>query len=263
MTYLESQFQQPSYSLVLSGGGARGLAHVGVLAALEELGIKITEVAGSSIGAVVGAFYCAGYSPKEILEFFSSHSLFALKRYSLKKPGFLDTSQFRGLFEEYLPSSFSDLKLPLIFNATNLNRGEEVLFSDGPLIRPLLASAAFPGVFSAVKIDQEIYADGGIINNFPIEHLRNKSNPILGVYVNPLNYKPNDKLRSTLAVLERAYKISRNHNSINKFDQCQFVVHPFQLEEYNFLQTSNLEKIFDIGYEAAYQSLYHPIQNSM
>ena len=160
--------------LVLSGGGARGVAHIGVLKALEERQIEITHLSGTSAGAIVGALYAAGHSWETILTFFKKVPIFHYKRYAYNKPGFIDTikfySDFFGFFEE---DDFDSLQRKLYIPATNLIEGTERVFDEGQLIKPVLASAAFPGLFTPVLIDEIPYVDGGVLNNFPVEPLKN------------------------------------------------------------------------------------------
>jgi NTE family protein len=175
------------YGLVLSGGGVGGIAHIGVIKALEEHGIRPSIISGASAGAIVGAFYAAGYSTNEILEFFQTTSLFSIKNYAVRKAGFVDTNKFYNIFKQYFPEdSFEALKKKLYISTTNIISGKTKFFHEGLLIHPLLASAAVPGVFSPMIIENELYADGGITNNFPTEPLMTDCDKIIGVQVHPL-----------------------------------------------------------------------------
>ncbi len=159
--------------LVLSGGGARGAAHIGVIKALEEHKIYPTHIAGTSAGAIVGALYAGGVGWLEMLNFFKTIPLFNTNRYAYRKPGFIDTKRFYDNFKEYLPiDNFNALKKPLFITATNVVDGTLKIFHEGELIRPVLASASFPGVFTPTEIDGSYYIDGGTLNNFPVEPLK-------------------------------------------------------------------------------------------
>ncbi|MFT4521809.1 MAG: NTE family protein, partial [Bacteroidia bacterium] len=196
----------PTIGLVLSGGGLKGAAHVGVLEAMQEFGLEATYISGASAGAIAGAFYAAGHSPDNLLKFFKDFSLFHFSRLTRRKAGFLDSEKFYKDLEKYFPTdSFEVLNKELYITATNLVEGTSKVFTSGELIRPILASAAFPGIFSPVIIGNEIYADGGILNNFPLEPVRGKCDLIIGVDVSPLK-KPNiQDFKYAHRVMQRAY----------------------------------------------------------
>ncbi|MBK9152412.1 MAG: patatin-like phospholipase family protein [Saprospiraceae bacterium] len=167
--------------LVLSGGGFRGAAHIGVIKALEEAGIHPDVVSGVSAGALVGACYAAGLSTERMLELFSKPKIFSLAHYSYNKPGLLDTDKFVHYLNEYIPqSAYEELNIPLYICATNMLTGKLVTFHSGELNKPILASCAFPFVFSPVWLDGQCLSDGGIINNFPVEPLIGKCQKIIG-----------------------------------------------------------------------------------
>ncbi|WP_273565712.1 patatin-like phospholipase family protein [Maribacter halichondriae] len=183
--------------LVLSGGGARGIAHIGAIKALEEHGIYPSHIAGTSAGAVVGALYAGGCSWEEMLDFFKTTQIFSLNKYARNKPGLVDTDKFYDQFKSYLPKdSFETLQKPLYITATNLLDGTLKVFHRGELIRPVLASAAVPGIFAPVKIKNGYYVDGGALNNFPVDLIQMYCDRIVGVYVNPFE-KIKSKTSST------------------------------------------------------------------
>src|SRR5210317_222187 len=110
--------------LILSGGGYRGIAHIGVLRAMEEAGLRPDAIAGTSAGAVVGAFYASGLSTDEMLKFFKGLQIFSIGNYAFGKPGWLDPDNFYESFRKYLPvDDFSSLKIPLKVTATNILNG--------------------------------------------------------------------------------------------------------------------------------------------
>ncbi|WP_337251783.1 patatin-like phospholipase family protein [Maribacter halichondriae] len=169
-----------SVGLVLSGGGVRGMAHIGVIRALEEHAVSAKIVSGSSVGALVGALYANGTSVADMLSFFKETPLFKYNFFTIMKPGLVDTERYFEVFQRYFPEYFEELKRELYVVATNMQKGEEEFFSSGELVRPLLASAALPPVFSPLEINNCFYADGGIMNNFPLEPLKNKVDYIIG-----------------------------------------------------------------------------------
>ena len=194
--------------LVLSGGGVRGVAHIGVIKALEEKSIYPSHIAGTSAGAIVGALYASGCGWEQMLEFFNRIQLFGFNKYAINKPGFIDTDKFYGILSPYFPEdNFNNLERTLYITATNLLNGELKIFSKGELIKPILASAAFPGLFTPVKIDNEYYIDGGTLNNFPVDLISMHCDQIIGVYVNPFDKLSNGDFKHSYEVMERALKI--------------------------------------------------------
>ncbi|RED43637.1 NTE family protein [Winogradskyella eximia] len=235
--------------LVLSGGGARGAAHIGVIKALEEHGIFPTHIAGTSAGAIVGGLYAAGISWSEILRFFKTITIFSTYRYARNKPGFLNSENFYGDLKAYFPEdSFDALKKPLFVTAANIIDGTSKIFSSGEVIKPIIASASFPGVFTPTEINGEYYVDGGTLNNFPVEPLKDACNKIIGVYVNPLKSVVIEDLKHSYSVVERAYKIKVAAESISKFPDCDLVINPQELVKYSTFGMNNVDAIFNLGY---------------
>lgn len=238
--------------MVLSGGGVRGLGHVGVLKALGEAGIEPQVLAGTSAGAIVAALYAAGYSPEEMLEFFIAKSPFRLSKLSLTKPGIFDTAKVTGDFLEYFPEdSFAALDKPIFVTATDLVEARAEVFASGRLVPAILASASTPLVFAPAEIDGHWYCDGGVIDNFPVETLVGHCDAILGVYASPLPRIERRALKNSLAVSQRALEIAMYYNSKRKFHQCDLVLAPPGLSRYGTFDTKHLKEIMDIGYQAA------------
>lgn len=238
--------------LVLSGGGARGVAQIGIIKALEEHGIEITHISGSSAGAIIGAMYAYGASWEQILKFFKSVPIFHYKRYARNKPGFIDTIKFYNDFANFFPEdNFSILKKKLYVNTTNLITGNKEIFESGELIKPLLASASIPGIFTPVSFNEGLYADGGITNNFPVESLIPECDTIIGGYMNPLKNIQSNRLRHSYQVITRAYQISLDHQCRRKFKKCDLLIVPKELENYGLFSLKTMDAIFNIGYNEA------------
>lgn len=242
--------------LVLSGGGYRGAAHIGAIKALEEHGIFPEVISGTSAGALVGALYANGYNYQEMLEFFRNVKIFTFSRFSRRKPGFVDTDSFYDFLKEYFPhNQFETLQKKLFVTATNLTDGKIAIFKEGELVPALLASASFPGVFSPVTIDGVLYADGGILDNFPITPLQNDCDIIYGVDVSPLKNMSPRRLNNFYGILERAYHLRMFHNSKEKFAMCDVVINPSELSRYSVFNSSHIDRIFEIGYLATSEKL--------
>jgi NTE family protein len=243
-------------ALTLSGGGYRGIAHIGVLKALEEAGVRPEAISGTSAGSVIGALYAYGVSTADMLEFFKGIQLLSFGNYAFGKPGWVDPESFYDRFLEILPEDdFSALKIPLQVTATNILSGELKVFSKGPLIRPILASAAFPGFFAPVEIGKGYYVDGGVLNNFPADLLRDQADFLIGVYVNPFEPADKSKIKHSVSVLERVLKIKTASDSIRKFPLCDVLVYPRELSRFSTFLEKDLDTIFDLGYQEAKERL--------
>lgn len=238
--------------LALSGGGVRGVAHVGVIRALDEEGISPTHISGSSAGAIVGGLYANGVSWKKILHFLKTIPIFSTRRLAGKKPGFIDSEKFLDEFREYLPhDSFEQLQKKLFVTATDVINGELKIFNSGELIRPIIASASFPGVFSPIRLNDSLFIDGGVVNNFPVEPLIESCDKIIGVFVNPLKKIEASELKHSYNVLDRAYSIRDVAYSEAKFNRCDLLIYPQELSEFSAFNMKRMDTIFEIGYQEA------------
>lgn len=160
-------FMQP-FGLALGGGGARGLAHVGVLRVLEREGLRPDVIAGTSMGGLVGAFAAAGHTPDQIQEIAHGVSWRALL--DLRPgTGLLRASAFEAWLAQHLPATFEDLQTPLIVTATDILSGRAVYLHRGPLYAALRATSAYPGAVDPVRLDEALLADGGILNQVPVD----------------------------------------------------------------------------------------------
>ena len=241
-----------SIGLVLSGGGIRGMAHIGLIKAMEEQGIVAQRISGTSVGALVGGLYANGSTVDEMLSFFRETPLFQYSLFAINKPGFIATERYVPIFKKFFrEDSFEALKIPLWVVATDLMSGKEKVFSSGELIRTLLASAALPPVFSPVEINGKFYADGGIMNNFPKEYLDRESDFIIGSNVSitvPLERKD---LRNPIQLAQRVTSLMVHASNHEKLVQCDLALEPLDLDKIGVLDKKGIEKAFTIGYDNA------------
>ncbi|MBC7919916.1 MAG: patatin-like phospholipase family protein [Ferruginibacter sp.] len=234
--------------LALSGGGARGIAHLGVLKALLEQGIQPAMISGVSAGAIAGALYAAGYHPDEVLEIIISTNMFRFLRPAMSRVGILKMERTDELYLKYLTGNeFEKLNIPLIVSATNLNLGETVYFSRGELIKPLQASSCIPVLFEPVRFNGNTYVDGGILNNLPVEPLLDTCDFIIGVHTNP--YDTQQKLTSVRAVMERSLLLAVHYNVKERVKRCDLFIEPGDLRRFATFDLAKGREIFDIGYQ--------------
>ena len=246
------ELQSKKVGLVLSGGGVRGMAHIGLIKSMNEFDISADVVSGSSVGALVGALYANGNSVDDMLAFFNETPLFKYNFLTILKPGFIDTDRYFNIFKAYFPeNSFEVLERELHIVATNLQKAEENFFSKGELIRPLLASAALPPVFSPVELKGQLYADGGILNNFPIEPLKQKVDFMIGSNVSIVSELEKKDLKNSIQLTSRVSSLMIYAINKRKQDACDLLLEYKQLENIGVLDRKGLEKAFNIGYDQA------------
>ena len=171
--------------LVLGGGGARGFAHIGVLRALVEHDVSPIAIAGSSMGAIIGAFFAAGYTPDDMEDVVASiryRDFISLGH--REKGGLIGGARIEQILGKYLPETFTDLSIPLEVTTVDVQKGKLVIVRSGNLIKALRASSALPGIFSPVHYNGGVFADGGILNNLPVDIIRNMTlEPVIAVDV--------------------------------------------------------------------------------
>jgi len=159
--------------------------HIGVLKALEDAAIPVDLVAGTSVGALIGAFYCAGVSAEELKEIARAARFKHFARWTLSRYGLYSNDRMRDFCARVLKAtSFEELKIPLAIIATDFQTGEPVVFSQGPLVGPIRASCAYPGMFLPVEVAGRRYVDGMLAYSVPTTPLRTMgADRVLGVYL--------------------------------------------------------------------------------
>ncbi len=234
----------------LSGGGVRGVAHLGIIKLLEEEGIVPHMISGTSSGAIIGAFYGQGYTPGEILEIIEKTKLMNVLGLAINLKGLLSFDRTEKVFSKYFPeNSFKDLRIPLIVAATNSRTGDIAYFSEGNLIRSVLASAAIPVIFKPVEIEGELYIDGGIVNNLPAESLAQHCDKIIGMHCNQIDKNfTGDNIKG---ILERTFLLAINSNTKASRQLCDIYIEPDNIKKYRALEFGKVSEIYKKGYKFA------------
>lgn len=238
--------------LVLSGGGVRGFAHLGLLKMLDELGIKVSVISGVSAGAIFGALYAAGKKPDEVVALATGNSYFGFSSFLWRKEGVFSLDNIRKVLMEQIPEdSFESLKIPLIINATDFLNNKIIYFSKGELVQRVIASASVPVVFEPVTNGNTKLVDGGLLNNFPIEPLVNICDKIIGSHVNKLTAIDDINFRfSKAAMIERSFHMAIANSVYTKSHQCDLFIEPV-LDRFGLINMRNAAEIFEIGYKIA------------
>jgi NTE family protein len=236
--------------LALSGGGSRGIAHLGALKALNELGIKPSMITGTSAGSIVGALTAEGYSPDFIFETIQSLGIMKSLKFAFNRFGLFKMEKVEEILLKYIPhNSFEKLKIPLVVCATDIERGEAVYFNKGELIKPIIASSSIPGIFEPIKFQNRVLIDGGIINNLPLEPLEGVCDFIIGVNVSPVSN--NMSINSARDVLVKSMYLSIRNKSNEKIKRCDIGIEPDEIYNYNGLSMSKAKEVYQLGYENA------------
>lgn len=240
--------------LVLSGGGTRGFAHLGLIQALNESGIFPDVISGTSSGALAGALYADGYTPEEIMNIMKGSSRLDLMRPALPREGLLQLGGIIKILKAHLrATTFEELKIPLYVTATDLNNGKAVYFSKGKIFDPIIASASLPVIFQPVVIDNVCYVDGGIMDNLPIRPIENQCTNIIGSFVNPIGYL--EKVKGLISIAERTFMIAMVKELAEKSKKFDLFVAPPELRNHGILDPEKADLLFRIGYDATIEKL--------
>jgi NTE family protein len=238
--------------IVLSGGGVRGFAHLGLLQVLEELEIQPYAISGVSAGAIVGALYAAGHSPATIRNILKKNSYFGWSSFLVNKDGLFSMKVLRKVLQTYLPDdSFESLHKKLFITATDFANNEAITFSKGKLIETVIASASVPVIFEPVKIDDHVLVDGGLLNNFPVEPLEKKCDVLIGCYVNSIpKGLGNGKRIGKMNMIEKCFHMAIAPVVYSKVEKLNLFIEP-DLHEFGMFDVNKADLIYEAGYNAA------------
>ncbi len=237
--------------LILSGGAARGIAHIGVLKALEDLGIDVDVISCVSAGAIVGIFYSAGYKPEEMMGLLKEVNWFTLLRPKIPGLGFVSFRKAERKLRELIDfEKLEDLPKRVYVCSLDIRSGETLYFSKGDLVPILLGSCALPGIFEPVAYNKYLLVDGGITDNLPVKPLIGKKNIKVGVEVNPLYFEREPT--NVISILIRSFLLAVRSNVNKSKEMCDIVIEP-DLRGYSYLDVGKMDEIYEIGYRSAYK----------
>jgi NTE family protein len=234
--------------VVLSGGGARGISHIGVLKALEEFDVTIDCISGTSTGALVAALYSYGYSPENILETVISTKIFSSLRPAWTWTGLVKITYLEQLLLKLMPeNNFSVLKIPVTIATTNLNSGKAEYFTLGSLIPVILASCCVPVIFAPVTLNGQSYVDGGITDNLPANVLRDQCDVLIGSHCNFVSSDFN--VKNFRSVIERSLLLAISGNTLINKSACDVLIEPTELGNISAFDLSDIKRLYTIGYD--------------
>lgn len=283
LSFSQEKQQDLKVGLVLSGGGAKGLAHIGVLEVIEEAGVRIDYIGGTSMGAIIGALYASGYSAKQLDSIFSETNFSKLiqddiprgsktfyekqeaEKYALVLPfdrfkigfpsGLSKGQNVYNLLSRLTShvsdiSDFSKLPIPFFCIATNVENGKEVILDHGYLPRAVTASGALPSLFGPVIIKDQVLIDGGVVNNYPINEVKAKGmDIIIGVDVQD-SLKTRDKLKSAFDVLMQINNYRTISDMVEKSKKTDVYIHP-NIKDFSVVSFNEGKNIVASGVAAA------------
>lgn len=236
--------------IALSGGGAKGFAHLGVLQALNERGLYPEVISGTSAGAFAGVFYADGYTPKDILEFFQNKIFREFVEFTIPHGGFFKSEGFHSFLKKHLKAkTFEELKIPLRTVATDIEYGESKVFKTGQIIPAVIASCSVPIIFRPVEVNGHFYVDGGLFKNFPVSTIRKECVKIIGVNVSPLTRA---EFKSSIKyIAERSFHYMSVSNTLLDRNLCDYLIESASLSQYSMFDLDHVEEIYQIGYDLA------------
>lgn len=233
--------------LVLSGGGARGISHIGAIKALIEQGFKFDVISGTSAGAFIGALLANGYTPDEILDIFIETKFSRFLRFGFSTGGMLNIENADKILIKYIPeNSFESLKTPLTVTATDIRAGEEICFRRGELAKPILASCCLPGIFKPINFQGRELVDGAIFNNLPVAAIENEVDYIIGIHCNPLGKTTTSS--HVHQITYRSFRLAMRGKAKASLDRCDLLIEAPELSRYNTFDFRKTRDLFDIGY---------------
>jgi len=270
---------RPKIGLILSGGGAKGLAHIGVLKVLEEAGIRPDYIGGTSMGSIVGALYAIGYDADSLEKIVKSTDwdyylgdeisrrnltieekedndrffiFFPVKDNKIKIPsGVVNGQNIENLFNRlcapvYDKRDFSEFQIPFLCVATDIETGDEVVFKQGYLPQVIRASMSIPSIFNPIELNGKLLVDGGVVNNFPVAQVKDMGMDILiGVDVGFQYYKK-EELNSIFRIIEQS--VFFYGEELNEYNEslCDILIEP-SLEEFNASSFNSADTIIARG----------------
>jgi len=236
--------------VALGGGFARGLVHIGVLKALDDAAIPVSFVAGTSVGALIGACYCAGVSAEELKEIAYATRFKHFARWTLSRCGLCSNDRMQDFCARILKvTTFEELRVPLAVTATDFFSGEPAVFREGPLVGPIRASCAYPGMFLPVEIDGRRYVDGMLAYAVPTTPLRTMgADRVLGVYLSAHWMKAEP--RHLFEVIGQCFSIAQDKMSESWKRDADRVLEP-NVSGYSYNCFERALELIEIGETAA------------
>ncbi len=258
MKRLKSTPKPYKLGVALSGGGARGFAHIGAMRALHELGLTPDVIAGVSAGSVVATFYASGllndrYSDP-LVRMFSGARFSKFAEMHMPRESLFSLNRFKRLIEATLPyRNIEDLPIKTVVCATDLDNGTKEAFTSGPIAERVIASCSIPIVFEPVVINGRRYVDGGVLHNLPSWAIRHMCDTLIGINCSPMY--STQPARNIMEIAQRSYTLMSKHNVIPDLELCDTVINLTETATHRVFSLKDLELIVESGYLTTLRTL--------
>ena len=237
--------------LALGGGAAKGVAHIGVLKALEDANIEVDYIAGTSVGAMIAALYAFRVDVETIGSLARRLTMSKVTSFKLNKTGFFSTESLRELMLEYVGDvAIEDATIPLSIVATDINSGEEIILTSGSVVDAVCASAAIPGIYIPVEINGRTLVDGGLVQNVPIEALQTAGAGVtIASHLNSVSHY--QEISHVLDVMRNAFEIAVSQHTQDQLKEADLLI-SMDLSDFSLRDnTERYDELFNIGHQAA------------
>lgn len=249
----------PRIGLALGSGGARGLAHIGVLKILTEAHIPIHMIAGSSIGALIGSFYASGQSIEDMIKIATAFRKKYFLDFTIPKLGFIAGNRIKDFIKIFSYNKhIEQLKIPMAITATDINTGEKVVFKEGLVADAVRASIAIPGIFVPENYQGRLLVDGGVVDRVPVSVVREMGADII-IAVDVAGLKTNATVTTIYDVILQSIDIMQMELVEFRELQSDIMIKP-DVEKYNAYSFSSAEELIKAGEEAAKVELEHIVK---
>lgn len=240
--------------LALSGGGARGAFHLGVLQYLDENNIKVKAICATSIGSIIAASYASGVSPKDQLEILKQKSTKKIFSFAWFKESLINIDMNSKAIKELIKKDkLEELNIPVYITALDLQTSEELCFDKGDLKTICRASSALIPVFKPVEYQGRTLVDGGFFNHMPYKPLKKYTQPLVGVNLNPLLKKPSRP--RLMSYLKKVIAIRMFITAESQRDRYDHYISNDEILNYSIFSFKNFDTLFELGYKEAQKTL--------
>lgn len=252
--------ERPKIGLALGSGGARGFAHLGVLKVLHEENIPIDYIAGSSMGALIGAFYCSGLDLEKLYKIAKAFKRKYYLDFTVPKMGFIAGKRVKELIKLFTHGkNIEDLEIPLSVVATDLIKGERVIFTNGPIADAVRASISIPGIFVPEKKDGRLLVDGGVIDRIPVQVVKEMGADFI-IAVDVSHVKRNEKISTIFDVILQSIDILQEELVKYRKIETDVLLRP-KLDGFSSKSFTHIEEIIKEGENIA--KLHLPMIKSL
>lgn len=241
--------------LALGGGGAKGVAHIGVLKALEEANVQIDYLAGTSVGAMVASLYAFNVDVNTISDLARRLTISDITTFKLNKTGFFTTDLLRKLLIDYVGDvNIEEASIPLAIVATDINTGEAVIFRQGSLADAVCASASIPGIYIPMTLNGRTLVDGGLVQNVPVQPVKDMgAGVVIASHLSSVDRYEEPK--NVLDVMRNAFEIAVSQHTKGEVEMADLLI-AMDLSDFSLRDnTERHDELFAIGYETATKQL--------